>query len=196
MRARASISLDLDNLWAYMRSYGSDEWQSFPSYLPSVVPKILDVTERLNLKLTVFVVGRDAEIEENVPYLQSFVRSGHDLGNHSYMHEPWMHSQPSEAIIAEIDRAERAILRATGFRTRGFRGPGFSVSETMLRELEKRDYLYDASILPTFLGPLARAAGLLRHAPRFLRSGDGGLPRAGGPAGPRPPGRKDRTVPD
>ena len=39
----------------------------------------------------------------------------------------------------------------------GFRGPGFSVSETVIQVLILRGYVYDASTLPTFLGPLARA---------------------------------------
>jgi len=36
------------------------------------------------------------------------------------------------------------------------RGPGYSVSETTLRVLKRREYLYDASTWPTFIGPLAR----------------------------------------
>src|SRR5207244_456828 len=38
----------------------------------------------------------------------------------------------------------------------GFRGPGYSVSEAVARVLARRGYLYDASTLPTFIGPLAR----------------------------------------
>ena len=157
-RQPASISLDLDNKWAYMRANGDDAWETFPTYLPEVVPSVLATARRLGLTLTVFVVGRDAEVAENIPPLRSLVESGHDLGNHSYLHEPWMHCKSDEEIASELDLAESAILSATGVRTRSFRGPGFSVSEALLRELEKRDYLYDASIFPTFLGPLARAA--------------------------------------
>lgn len=29
----ASISLDLDNLWSYLKIHGDDGWRSFPSYL-------------------------------------------------------------------------------------------------------------------------------------------------------------------
>jgi hypothetical protein len=39
----------------------------------------------------------------------------------------------------------------------GFRGPGFSISETVLAVLAERGYEYDCSTFPTFLGPLARA---------------------------------------
>ena len=38
----------------------------------------------------------------------------------------------------------------------GFRGPGFSFSDELLRLLAERGYEYDASTFPTFLGPAAR----------------------------------------
>jgi hypothetical protein len=38
----------------------------------------------------------------------------------------------------------------------GFRGPGFSWSPELLELLSTREYLYDASTLPSFLGPVAR----------------------------------------
>jgi hypothetical protein len=57
----------------------------------------------------------------------------------------------------ELARAEEAIERATGRRPAGFRGPGFSLSAATLEVLARRGYGYDASTLPTFLGPLARA---------------------------------------
>ena len=45
----------------------------------------------------------------------------------------------------------------TGQKPIGFRGPGYSLSLSVLRVLTRRGYQYDASTLPTFLGPLARA---------------------------------------
>jgi hypothetical protein len=45
----------------------------------------------------------------------------------------------------------------TGQKPIGFRGPGFSWSPELLEVLIENDYLYDASTLPTYLGPLARA---------------------------------------
>jgi hypothetical protein len=40
---------------------------------------------------------------------------------------------------------------------RGFRGPGFSLSEGTLRVLKKRGYDYDATAFPNILNPMARA---------------------------------------
>jgi hypothetical protein len=41
MSPAASISLDLDNLWSYLKTQGVSGWESFPSYLDVVVPRIL-----------------------------------------------------------------------------------------------------------------------------------------------------------
>jgi hypothetical protein len=38
----------------------------------------------------------------------------------------------------------------------GFRGPGFSSSPQLLQILRKRGYVYDSSVFPSFIGPLAR----------------------------------------
>ena len=75
----------------------------------------------------------------------------------SFHHEPWLHLYSREKIVHEFERSERAIEGVTGQRTLGFRGPGFSYSETVLQVLAERGYLYDASTFPTFLGPIARA---------------------------------------
>ena len=67
-----------------------------------------------------------------------------------------MHTFARDRIKREIVEAAEAIERATGRRPTGFRGPGFTWSEAMLEVLEEEGYLYDASTLPTYLGPLAR----------------------------------------
>src|SRR5262249_13037543 len=84
--------------------------------------------------------------------------------------EPWFHAYSKDEIEREIADAETAILRATGSRPCGFRGPGFSLSDDTLRVLSERQYLYDASTFPTFLGPLARAYYFLSS--RNLSEGD------------------------
>ena len=42
----ASLSLDLDNQWSYMRTHGDPGWDEFPSYFDTVVPHILGFLER------------------------------------------------------------------------------------------------------------------------------------------------------
>lgn len=152
----ASISLDLDNQWTYMKIHGDEGWDKYPSYLHIFVPHVLDVLDELNLKITFFIVGKDTESEENRKYLRMITDRGHEVGNHSYHHESWLQTYSYEKIEKEIREAEEAIERVTGQRTKGFRGPGFSWSKDLLKVLESREYQFDASTLPTYLGPLAR----------------------------------------
>jgi len=153
----ASISVDLDNQWSYMKTHGDPGWEAFPSYLDIVVPRILKFCEDLDLKITFFIVGQDAALPKNQGVLASIAEAGHEIGNHSFHHNPWLHLYSEGEFEAEIERAEEAIESATGQRPVGFRGPGYSLSDATLRVLSRRGYLYDASTLPTFIGPLARA---------------------------------------
>jgi peptidoglycan/xylan/chitin deacetylase (PgdA/CDA1 family) len=152
----ACISLDLDNQWSYMKIHGDEGWDQYPSYFGIFIPYILDVLDDLDLKITFFIVGKDTESAENVKYLRMITDRGHEVGNHSYHHESWLQTYSQEEIEKEILTAEEAITAATGQRPRGFRGPGFSWSYDLLEILKKRGYLYDASTLPTWLGPVAR----------------------------------------
>jgi peptidoglycan-N-acetylglucosamine deacetylase len=153
----ASLSLDLDNQWSYMKTHGDPAWTTYPTYLPVVVPRVLRFLEERNLTITFFIVGEDAVRPENQASLASITAAGHEVGNHSHRHEPWLHLYSDAEIDAEITCAEAAIAAATGQKPTGFRGPGFSLSRAVLATLQRRGYRYDASTFPTFLGPLARA---------------------------------------
>lgn len=154
--ATASVSLDLDNQWAYLKTQGVDGWQSFPSYLDLVTPRILGLLDELKLPITFFVVGKDAAMEKNHAALASIAAAGHEIANHSFMHEPWLHLYSEAELLADFEQAEAAIAHATGHQPKGFRGPGFSTSPAVRDLLIQRGYAYDASLFPTVVGPLAR----------------------------------------
>jgi hypothetical protein len=152
----ASMSLDLDDQWSYMKVHGDEGWENHPSYLDIVVPFVLDLLDELKIRITFFIVGQDAAIEKNQTVLRMIIERGHEIGNHSFHHESWLKTYSKEKIEEEIIRAEDAIFEATGIRTRCFRGPGFSWSNDLLEVLQKRNYTFDASILPTYISPLMR----------------------------------------
>lgn len=156
VKPRASLSLDLDNKWSYLKTHGDPAWERLPSYLGIVVPRVLAILAERGLSITWFIVGQDAILDEHREVLRSIVESGHEVGNHSFHHEPWLHLYSRGQIADELARAEDAIEAATGARPTGFRGPGYSLSETVLDTLLERGYRYDASTFPTYLGPLAR----------------------------------------
>lgn len=156
VKPMASLSLDLDNQWAYLMNHGGTEWENYPTYLPTFVPYVLDVFQELDLKITFFIVGRDAMQEENKEYLKMIAQRGHEIANHSFKHETWLHKYSREAIEDEIEISHDLISKVTGKKPIGFRGPGFSWSCTVMQVLADKGYVYDSSTFPTFIGPIAR----------------------------------------
>lgn len=163
-RALASLSMDLDNKWSYLKTHGDKAWESYPSYLDRVVPRIQQMLNGFSLQITVFVVGQDAALEKNDEAIAQLVQAGHEIANHSFSHEPWLQRYSREQLELELEQAEAAIARHTTQRPAGFRGPGFSCSPDVLKVLMERGYQYDCSTFPTFLGPMARAYFFLRSS--------------------------------
>lgn len=153
----ASLSLDLDNKWSYMKTHGDAGWESFPTYLDVIVPRSLKFLKERNLNITYFIVGQDADLAENRESIGSISAENHEIGNHSFKHEPWLHLYSKEELSEEFERAENALEKTTGVIPKGFRGPGYSLSPTVLEVLSERGYEYDCSTLPTYIAPLARA---------------------------------------
>lgn len=152
----ASVSLDLDDLWTYLKVHGDARWVERPSYLGEFVPRALDALDAAALRITFFIVGADAARESARPVLATIAARGHEVGNHSFEHDSWLHTYAPAALEHDVVSAEEAILAATGLRPVGFRGPGYSWTPGLLALLARRGYLFDASTLPTFIGPLAR----------------------------------------
>jgi peptidoglycan/xylan/chitin deacetylase (PgdA/CDA1 family) len=156
-RPVASVSVDLDNLWAYLKTHGDPDWSRLPSFLPTAVPRLLDVLGTHRITATFFAVGMDVEREDGAKAVAAVSAAGHEVANHSYRHEPWLHRYSRAELAQELARTEEAIVAAGAPRPAGFRGPGYSVSADLLAVLAERGYTYDASVLPTWIGPLARA---------------------------------------
>ena len=159
-RPIASLSLDLDNRWAYQRSHGRDEWREYTSYLPTVADRVEaflreSFPDRAIAPLTLFVVGKDLEFDENRAAVARLASAGCEIGNHSQNHYPWLATLTGDELECEVADAEQAIEQLTGTRPVGFRAPGFSWSPELLELLVRRGYQYDSSMFPTSIGPLA-----------------------------------------
>ena len=139
-----------------MKTHGDPGWEAYPSYLPELIPGVLDLLDRFRLKITFFIVGRDASLEKNREALRLITDRGHEVGNHSFDHEPWKEAASGNHIKKDILDTENHIFKVTGRKTTGFRGPGFAWSREQIKTLAANGYVYDASTLPMFLGPLAR----------------------------------------
>ena len=52
----ASLSLDVDDLWSYLKTHGDESWSNRPSYLERFIPRVLESMERVQVKSTFFIV--------------------------------------------------------------------------------------------------------------------------------------------
>ncbi len=164
----ASLSLDLDNRWVYLRTRNAAGWESAPSYLDAVARRALDALRPSGVRVTCFAVGRDAADPANREALTALADAGHEIGNHAFSHDALGARAGRAAVEDEIARAEEAIDAATGRRPLGFRGPGYTLCAAAVEALAARGYRYDATVWPTYLGAVANRVFMRAH-----RSGDG-----------------------
>ena len=155
---RASLSLDLDNQWSYMKTHGDAGWERFRRYL--------DIARAARARRPRRGTGctsrssssaRTRRSAENRDALGALAAAG------PRDRQPLV---PPRALAAPLlgrrsstkssPGPRTAIEAATGVRP-WVPGPGYSLSGPTLRVLVRRGYAYDASTLPTYIGPLARA---------------------------------------
>ena len=115
-----------------MKTHGDAGWETFPTYLDVVVPRTLQFFKERDLKITFFIVGQDAALDKNHESLALISEARHEIGNHSFNHEPWLHLYSKQELVTEFERTEEAIAAITGQKLIGFRGPGYSLSPTVL----------------------------------------------------------------
>ena len=152
----ATVSVDLDNLWCYQRSFGKANWQNYESFLHIAIPRLLRFLQERDITCTFFVVGKDAIAPRVQVLLREIVKQGHEVANHSFNHDENFHHASQEQILGELKLAHNAIKESTGQTPVGFRGPAFGLSNQLIQSLVALNYLYDASTFPNSLGALAR----------------------------------------
>jgi len=149
-----SLSVDLDDEWAYRRALGDPGWRERTSYFAALEPRLERVLE--GRRATCFAVGADARRPEGAALLRSLQERGHELASHSDDHDLHLHRRPCASIERDLDRSAEALVAATGTPPVGFRAPGYGTSRALRRALANRGYRYDASAFPTPVGPLSR----------------------------------------
>lgn len=188
-RPVACIHVDLDGLWAMGMSFGMQFAADPDPILQSGVGHFLELFARHRVTATFFLTGRDARLRSNAPLIAEILGAGHEIANHSMSHRPNFTGLARREIEADIDESTKAVEEATGVKCLGFRTPTYNVDGFILRLLQERGYLYDSSLLPTFVGP---ALGL---ANRLSRGGSLVYGRAVHAAAPLSPYHPDEQAP-
>ena len=149
------VSLDLDDLACYhaIHGLGPAPEESARLVLETWLPRFLDVFAQLEIRATIFVIGRDLERDlaaggRGAEVLTRALAEGHELANHSHAHAYDLHRWPAAEIAADLRRCD-ALLRHVGARPLGFRAPGYTHSRTLLLQASALGYSYDSSLLPS-----------------------------------------------
>jgi peptidoglycan-N-acetylglucosamine deacetylase len=104
---------------------------------PVYTPRVLEILERLEVKATFFLIGRQARSHPEI--VQQIKARGHEIENHSDNHLFYLSWLPADRIRQEIVEAQTAIYQITGRTPSFFRSPLGWVSDDLIavcRELK------------------------------------------------------------
>lgn len=144
-----AVSVDLDEVHHYLAIHGLTEVEANRHAIYDVaVPRLLAWARRNALPLTLFAVGSDLHRGENRRVLREAVDGGHEIGNHSHEHAYAMTRRSKQAVLDDVARASKLIEEATGYSPRGFRAPGYTITQAVYEVLDELGFLYSSSVFP------------------------------------------------
>jgi len=156
-----SFSVDLDEIACYSAIHGLATDAECHAVFDLALGRILDFAARQRLPLTLFVIARDLERERNVEILRRAVRQGHEIGNHSLDHLYDLTKRERPTQKQQVAEASDRIETLLDVRPKGFRAPGYTMSETLMTVLQESGLSYDASVFPCPVYYAAKAAALV-----------------------------------
>ena len=75
---------------------------------PAFTPALLDLLDRHGVKAAFFVIG--AKAQRHPQLIQAILERGHEIGNHSYSHFPWLMLMGQRVLRREIEAGQGALL--------------------------------------------------------------------------------------
>ena len=118
--------------------------------------RITKLCQKLNIPITIFIIGKDLENKRNFEILQNFSKDNNiEIANHSYSHLFNFGSRNENIIYDEIYKSHELIFKCTNKEPKGFISPTWSVSANVIKNLIKLKYFYDTSFFKSvFLYPV------------------------------------------
>lgn len=107
-------------------------------------PRLLKLLDREQVPSTWFVPGHTAESWPDIT--AEIARSGHELGNHGYLHESF-DDLSTRALREVVQRGSDSLERVTGQRPRGLRVPAGDFTGELLELMVDEGFSYDSSLL-------------------------------------------------
>jgi peptidoglycan-N-acetylglucosamine deacetylase len=143
-----AVSVDLDEIRHYRGIHGMEATVSTPRVYERAVARLADWACERRLPITWFVVGEDLQDSANAEAVASLARRGHELGCHSFSHPYDLTRRHLTEVRSEIEQGISSLERICGEKIRGFRAPGYVVTDPVLELLRECGLLYDSSVFP------------------------------------------------
>ena len=146
----AAVSVDLDEIPNYHRIHGlaPPEGAGATAVYDRALDR-LDAWARAHaIPLTLFAIGADMARAESARALRGMAAKGHEIGNHSLDHRYDLVRLPRSEMRRQIVASADVLEGVTGARPRGFRAPGYAVTDELLALVAASGALYDASVFP------------------------------------------------
>ncbi len=162
-----ALSVDLDEIPHYHAIHGLDPTSSSAVY--DLALERLDAFARAHrLPLTLFAIAADMARPESAAKLRALAH--HEIGNHTLDHLYDFTRRDRAEMARQIQSGRQVLEAATGQRVRGFRAPGYTVTDELFELLAESGVTYDSSVFPCPAYYAAKATALLAIRARRRQS--------------------------
>jgi len=170
----AAISVDIDEIDNYAAIHGLAGAVDVPpsAIYDKALPRLASLFRELAIPATFFAIGRDLKRPENAVQLRHLHAAGHEIANHSLNHYYDLTRRDQATQSAEVRGGADAIEAAVGVRPRGFRAPGYTITDRLFEVLAREGVSYDSSVFPcpAYYAAKSAAIGLIKLRRRESRS--------------------------
>lgn len=150
-----------------------EDRSSLESRIERNVEKLLTLLDSFSVKATFFWLGWAAEQHKSL--VRKCHNSGHEVANHGYGHVlPYRVGK--DGFKDDIERGKKILEDITGDTVRGFRAPGFGITEKALWAFDviaESGHQYDSSVFPATRGHGGMSTSPL--GPYFIETASGHL---------------------
>jgi peptidoglycan-N-acetylglucosamine deacetylase len=169
-----ALSVDLDEIPNYFQIHGLNEPIGAARTLvyDVALPRLRAFARDVGVPLTLFAIGADLTRPVARTELVAATSEGHEIANHSLDHMYDFSRLTKAGIRTQVEGGIRAIRDAVGTAPRGFRAPGYTVTDTVFEVLEDLEVAYDSSVFPcpAYYSAKALAMGRIALAGRTTHS--------------------------
>lgn len=180
----AALSVDLDEIPCYHAIHGLPEPTGSDAHAvyDRAVSRFTDLFARMGVPATFFAIGRDLARPAAAERIRALDALGHELGNHTQNHCYDLVRLDIATMRSEVSDGAASIRRVTGRAPAGFRAPGYTTSDALLRIVGDSGARYDSSVFPcpayyaaktaaiAWIGARGRTSHSIVDTPNVLRA--------------------------